>query len=75
MNGCPCLKGPFFCAGVQLEVVNANRGDDVAFAPRVAGTVGEYDLVVAFAAPQQTQVLKDEEPERVTVRDSTQSSL
>lgn len=75
MNGCPCLKCPFFCAGVQLEVVNANCGDDVAFTPRVAGTVGEYDLVVAFAAPQQTQVLKDKEPECVTVQHTTYSTF
>lgn len=68
MNGCPCLKCPFLCAGVQLEVVNANCGDDVAFTSRVARAVGEYDLVVAFAAPQQTQVLEDKEPECVTVQ-------
>lgn len=75
MNGCPCLEGPFFRAGVQLEVVNANCGDDVAFTSRVAGTVGEYDLVVAFTAPQQTQVLKDKEPECVTVRYPTYSTF
>lgn len=38
-------------------MVNADGGDDVAFTPGVAGTVGEDDLVVALAASQYTQIL------------------
>lgn len=72
MNICPCLKCPFLGAGVQLEVVNANGCDDVAFTSRVTGTVGEYDLIVALATPQQTQVLKEKEPECLTIRYITQ---
>lgn len=44
---------------MQLEVLNADGGDDMAFAPRVARAVGEDDLVVALAAPQQTEVLQE----------------
>lgn len=62
MNRSPCLQRPLLWAGVQLEVLNADGGDDVAFTPRVTGAVGEYDLVVALAAPQQTEVLKGKEP-------------
>lgn len=62
MNRSPCLKRPLLWAGMQLEVLNADGGDDVAFTPRVTGAVGEYDLVVALAAPQQTEVLKENEP-------------
>lgn len=47
---------------MQLEVLNADGGDDVAFTPWVTGAVGEYDLIVALAAPQQTEVLKGKEP-------------
>lgn len=52
--GVTCLWCPFLRAGVQLEVLNADGGDDVTFASRVARAVGEDDLVVALAAPQQT---------------------
>lgn len=44
---------------MQLEVLNADGGDDVTLAPRVARAVGEDDLVVALAAAQQTQVLQE----------------
>lgn len=43
---------------MQLEVVNADGRDDVAFASGIARTVGEYDFIVALAASQQTQILK-----------------
>lgn len=59
MNSCPCLKCPFLGAGMQLEVVNANGCDDMAFTSRVAGTMGEYNFIVTLATPQQTQVLKE----------------
>lgn len=67
----PCLERPFLSAGMQLEVVNADGCDDVAFTSGVARTVGEYDLVVALAAPQQTQILRERERGRGgTVSDS-----
>lgn len=44
---------------MQLEVLNADGGDDVTLAPRVARAVREDDLVVALAAAQQTQVLQE----------------
>lgn len=48
---------------MQLEVVNADGCDDVAFTTGVTGTMGEYDLVVALATPQQTQILREKEAE------------
>lgn len=66
-----CLWRPFLRAGVQLKVLNADGGDDMALTPRVARAVGEDDLVVALAAPQQTEVLQEK---RVTwVHHSTES--
>ncbi len=62
-NRCPYLECPFLGAGVQLEVVNADGCDDVAFTSGVAGTVGEHDLIVALASPQQTQILREKEAE------------
>lgn len=59
MSSCPCLKCPFLGAGMQLEVVNADGCDDMAFTSWVAGTMGEYNFIVALATPQQTQVLKE----------------
>lgn len=47
-----CLQRSFLSAGVQLEVVNADGGDDVAFTPGITGAVGEDDLVVALTPPQ-----------------------
>lgn len=55
-----CLQRSFLGAGVQLEVVNADGGDDVALAAGVAGAVGERDLVVALAPPQQTEILPEQ---------------
>lgn len=60
-NSRPCLECPFLGAGMQLEVVNADGCYDMAFASRVAGTVGEYNLIVALATPQQTQILREKE--------------
>lgn len=51
------LQGAFLCAGVQLEVVDADGRYDVTFPPGVTGAVGEDHLVVAFARAQQAQVL------------------
>lgn len=45
---------------MQLEVVNADGCDDVAFTSGVTGTVREYDLIVALTTPQQTQILRGE---------------
>lgn len=46
-------------ARVQLEVMDADGRDDVAFPPGVTGAVRERHLVVALARPQQTQVLTE----------------
>lgn len=43
---------------VQLEVMDADRCDDMSFPSGVTGAVGEGHLVVALACPQQTQVLR-----------------
>lgn len=59
MDSVPHLQGAFLGAGVQLEVVDADGRDDVSFTPGVTGTVRENDLVVALAASQQTQVLRE----------------
>lgn len=45
------LQLPLLRAGQQLEVLDADGGNDVAFPARVTGTVREHDLVVAFTAP------------------------
>lgn len=42
---------------MQLEVMDADGRHDVPFPPGVTGAVGEDHLVVAFACPQQAQVL------------------
>lgn len=57
-GGASHLQGALLRAGVQLEVVDAESREDVAFPPGVAGAVGEDHLVVAFTGPQQTQVLR-----------------
>lgn len=49
---------PLLRTGEEFEVLDADGGDDVALPARVAGTVREHDLVVAFAAPQHVQVLR-----------------
>lgn len=56
------LQGAVLCTRVQLEVMDADGRDDVTFPPGVTGAVGEDHLVVAFARPQQTQVLTRETP-------------
>jgi predicted NAD/FAD-dependent oxidoreductase len=49
---------------VQLEVLDADGSYHMALAPGVTRAVGEDDLVVALAAPQQTQILRERERER-----------
>lgn len=56
---------------MQLKVLNADGGDDVTLAPGVARAVREDDLVVALAAPQQTQVLREKEQRKRRGRDSS----
>lgn len=58
-----CLQCALFRAGVQLEVLYTDGCDYVAFTARVAGTVREYDLIVAFTTPQQIQILRGERDE------------
>lgn len=58
-SGGPHLHGALLGAGVQFEVVDADGGDHVALAARVAGAVREDDLVVALARAQHAQVLTE----------------
>ena len=63
-RGAPCLQRAVLRARVQLEVLDADGGEHVALAPGVTRAVGEDDLVVALASPQQTQILRERERQR-----------
>ena len=53
------LQSAVVSAGVQLEVVDADGGDHVAFASGVTRAVREDNLIVAFTCAQHTQVLRE----------------
>ena len=44
-------------------MVNADGRDDVALTSGVTGTMREYDLIVALATPQQTEILREKKAE------------
>ncbi len=61
------LQRAILSTRVQLEVMDADRCDDVPLPPGVTGAVRERHLVVALTCPQQTQVLTDKVLERTNI--------
>lgn len=51
------LECAVLCAGMQLEVIDADGSDHMTLSPGVAGAVREHHLIVALTRPQQAQVL------------------